>query len=431
MSSSDENPKRTNVVIIGGGFAGLACAKELASTDIAVTVIDQRNHNLFQPLLYQVATAALSPADIAEPIRKTLGANDNICSIMGEVAAIDRIKQLVELKDGATVRYDYLIVASGSEYNYFGNEQWKQHAPGLKSIHDARIIRHRLLTAFEKAERINDSDERKKLLTFVIIGGGPTGVEMAGAISELARNMIKREFKRVREGDCQVVLVEAGARILPVFPEKLAEYCASQLRKIGVEIRTNKRVTNITEKSVELQEDEICSSCVIWGAGVRASKASQWLGVEPAEQGRVPVNRYLSLHDDDKVLAIGDTAYALDENGRALPALAQVAKQQGIYAGRRVKSLAHGKVWEEPFRFRNRGNAAVIGRNAAIFDFGQWSLRGRPAWLLWAIVHVYLIISFEKRVLVSIQWATRYFTRRRGARIIDEHYSEARSQGRD
>lgn len=419
---SDRNT-HSQVIIVGAGFAGLACAAGLGNTGISVTVIDRRNHNLFQPLLYQVATAALSPADIAEPVRRTLGRFENIRVMLGDVIGIDRSARQVLLKDGSSLRYDELVVATGSEYNYFGNEGWKAFAPGLKTIHEARLIRHRLLTAFERAERETNAAMRKRLLTFVIIGGGPTGVEMAGAICELARYMIHRDFRTIDKDDFEVLLIEAGPRILAAFPEKLATYAHDYLATIGVQVLTGQRVTALDAQSISLGDRRIHTGCIVWGAGVRASPAAGWLGVEGGQQGRVPVEPDLSLPEDPNVSVIGDTALAFDEKGAPLPALAQVAKQQGVYLARRLRRKLTGDPPGEPFRFHNRGNTAVIGRNAAVFDFGSWSLKGRLAWFLWALIHVYLLINFEKRLLVTIQWVSRYFTRQRGARLIDENHT--------
>lgn len=413
---------RPRVVIVGAGFGGLACAKALADTEVDVTVIDRRNHNLFQPLLYQVATAALSPADISEPIRRTLGRSDNIHVLMGEVVSIDPTARTVSLADGAAIPYDRLVLATGSKYNYFGNEDWQKHAPGLKSIHEARQIRHRLLLAFEQAERSQDEAEQRRLLTSVVIGGGPTGVEMAGAISELGRFMIERDFRSLRPEQHHVVLVEAGPRILATFPENLSDYAAEYLRNIGVDIRLNTPVEDVTAEGVQVKDGFLPASCIVWGAGVKASPAVHWLGISPGPGGRLPVARDLSVDGFEGVYAIGDTALALDQDGEALPALAQVAKQQGTFLGKALKaSLLKGAAVPN-FRFHNRGNTAVIGRNAAIFDFGTWQLKGRFAWLLWAIVHVYLLVNFEKRLLVSVQWIWRYTTRQRGARLIDENF---------
>jgi NADH dehydrogenase len=412
---------RPRVVIVGAGFGGLACAGELGDSPIDVTVIDRRNHNLFQPLLYQVATAALSPADIAEPIRKTLGRFGNIRVLLGEVTGVDSANRTVELGDGNMLPFDYLVIATGSEYNYFGHQEWQQWAPGLKTIHEARIIRQRLLLAFEQAEAAENDSEKIDLLTSVIIGGGPTGVEIAGAISELGRYMIDRDFRTLKPHHMRVILVEAGDRLLGAFPDDLAEYATCYLRKIEVEIRLGQRVTDISDGSVTIGDELIRTGCIIWGAGVKPSPAAQWFG----RTGKILVDEFLSMQGLPGVYALGDTAHAIGTDGKPLPALAQVAKQQGIYLGRILREHILRGSPSEPFVFRNRGNTAVVGRNAAVFDFGRRRMKGRLAWLLWAFIHVYLLVNFEKRLLVTIQWLWRYFTRQRGARIIDETALEA------
>lgn len=414
----DADPRVSRqIVIIGGGFGGLACAIELGNAPgIDVTVVDRRNHNLFQPLLYQVATAALSPADIAEPIRKTLARFKNIKMIMAEVVGIEPSSRKVSLSDGDPLSYDQLVIATGSDYNYFGHDEWRQFAPGLKSIHEARQIRHRLLLAFERAEREKNDAEKQALLTSIVIGGGPTGVEMAGAISELGRFMISRDFRNLQPDNLRVILVEAGPRILAAFPEHLSAYAKSYLEKIGVEVRTGRRVTDIRDAGAEIEGEFIRAGSIIWGAGVRASPAHTWLGLPGVAGGRIVVDHYLHVQGFDDIYAIGDTSALAGLDGKLQPGLAQVAKQQGTYLG---KTLRTGRA-VAGFKFKNRGNTAVIGRNAAVFDFGKWSLKGRAAWLLWALVHVYLLINFEKRLLVAIQWVGRYLTRQRGARIIDE-----------
>jgi NADH dehydrogenase len=409
-----------HVVIVGAGFGGLACAGALGGSEIEVTVVDRRNHNLFQPLLYQVATAALSPADIAEPIRKSLGRFRNIKVILAEVVGIDTVAGEVLLSHGPRIAYDHLVIATGSQYNYFGHDEWRELAPGLKTLREARQIRQRLLSAFEQAELIDDPVERRALLTSVIIGGGPTGVEMAGAISELGRFMIERDFRNLDRSELRVVLVEAGERILAAFPESLSTYASSYLRNVGIEIRTDSRVTSVADGEVTIAGETMRAGTIVWGAGVKPSAAAQWLGLADKANGRIPVNADFSITGFPHIYALGDTTLMRNDDGKPLPALAQVAKQQGQHLGKALKqNILHG----EPifaFRFHNRGNTAVIGRHAAIFDFGRWTMKGRLAWFLWAFIHVYLLISFEKRLLVSLQWVWRYITRQRGARIIDE-----------
>ncbi|HEV7435673.1 MAG TPA: NAD(P)/FAD-dependent oxidoreductase, partial [Pseudorhizobium sp.] len=391
---SQLRPIRPRVVIIGGGFAGLACARSLGNAEIDVTVIDRRNHNLFQPLLYQVATAALSPADISEPIRRTLGRFRNIKVMLAEVNGVDPTTKSVRFDDGGAVSYDHLVIATGSEYNYFGHDEWRAWAPGLKTIHEARLIRQRLLLAFEKAERTDDLEEKQRLLTSVVIGGGPTGVEMAGAIAELGRFMITRDFRDLSPNHFQVILIEAAPRLLAAFPEHLAQYAERSLVEGGVQVLTDTPVENITKSEVIAGGRTFPTGCVVWGAGVKASPAATWLGIEGKAGGRIPVEPNLAVQGFNDIYAIGDTALGMGESGEPLAALAQVAKQQGNYLGEALKAkLLDGRA-PEAFRFRDRGNTAVIGRNAAIFDFGTWQMKGRLAWLLWAIVHVYLLVNF-------------------------------------
>ena len=414
--------QRRRVLIVGGGFGGIACAKELGGADdIEVMVIDRRNHSLFQPLLYQVATAALSPADIAEPIRKTLARHRNISMIMAEVIGVETDMHRVMLSDGSFVSYDQLVIATGSDYNYFGHAEWRNHAPGLKTLHEARQIRQRLLIAFEQAERSTDPAEKHALLTTVIVGGGPTGVEMAGAISELGRFMINRDFRTLEPQQMHVILVEAGPILLAAFPEHLSSYAARYLDKVGVEVRTGARVLDIRADGVDIDGSFVRAGCMVWGAGVKASPAGTWLGITKAAAGRIPVDSDLRVIGMQDIYALGDTSFFIDATGKPLPGLAQVAKQQGIYLGRALRTPSRQTVG---FTFRNRGNTAVIGRNAAVFDFGRWTLKGRVAWFLWALVHVYLLVNFEKRILVTIQWVWRYLTRQRGARLIDEPVSD-------
>lgn len=418
-TSPMERGSRRRVVIVGGGFGGLACARALGGSDVDVVMIDRRNHNLFQPLLYQVATAALSPANISEPIRRTLARYPNIRVILAEVEGVDTQRKQILLSQGGALGYDQLVIATGSIYNYFGNDEWRQMAPGLKSNREARLIRQRLLLGFEKAETADDVATRQALLTNVVVGGGPTGVEMAGAMAELGHFLIARDFRNLSPADFRVILLEAAPDILTGFDRELVNYVRRRLQKIGVEVRTNCPVLSMKEGAVTTKTETIRVGCVVWGAGVKASPVAAWLGVEPGPGGRVPVEADLRARNFPDIYVIGDAALLIDDSGQALPALAQVAKQQGRHLGRALRSppaLENA----EPFRFRNRGATAVIGRNAAIFESGRWKLKGYPAWLLWALVHVYLLINFEKRLLVSVQWVWLYLTRQRGARIIDE-----------
>jgi NADH:ubiquinone reductase (H+-translocating) len=401
------------IVIVGGGFGGLACAQQLGGSDHEVLLVDRRNYHLFQPLLYQVATGALSPADIAEPIRKLLKKHRNISVVMAEVTGVNTETRSVLIENGTAYPFDALVLATGSQYAYFGNDAWADHAPELKTIDNARTHRSRLLGAFEQAERSASPDEQRRLMTSVVIGGGPTGVEMAGAIAELGRWTLAGEFRNIDPSQARVILIEASNGILGQFPEDLIRYSTDALTQLGVEIRTSTRVLDIQVEGVMTDRGHIPAGTVVWGAGVTATPAARWLGVETDRSGRIPVDDRLAVRDRPGVYALGDIAL-LPQDGAPLPGLAQVAKQQGQYLGRALRrgDSSHG------FRFRNRGNTAVIGRHAAVFDFGRFHLKGRIAWFLWALVHVYLLVSFEKRALVSMQWLWRYFTKARGVRII-------------
>lgn len=412
------NDVRPRVVIIGGGFGGIACAKALGRAPVQVTLIDRHNYHLFVPLLYQVATAALSPADIAEPIRKMLRGQGNTEVLMAEVTGIDTAERAVLTEDGARVPYDRLVIATGSVYNYFGNETWAEHAPGLKTIEDARAIRTRVLCGFERAEHEPDPARRQALMTSVIIGGGPTGVEMAGAIAELARHALARDFRRIDPREARVLLVEAGPRILAAFPERLSAFARRRLEALGVEVRTGEAVAQLNAEGVQLPGEFLHANAMVWGAGIRASPAARWLGVQPDRTGRIPVTDRLAVPPFADVYAIGDTVAAAGDSGAPLPGLAQVAKQQGEHLGRELAREARDGSTPRAFAFRNRGNTAIIGRHAAVFDFGKRQLKGFLAWVLWAILHVYLLVAFEQRVLVSIQWLWRYVTYQRGARLI-------------
>jgi len=414
-AATDDRP---HVVIIGAGFGGLACAEALGGRPVRVTVIDRHNYHLFVPLLYQVATAALSPADIAEPVRKVLGRHANIDVVMGEVTGVDTQRRRVLIGNTGYVPYDQLVLASGSNYNYFGNEHWADYAPGLKSIADARRIRAEVLLGFEQAETCRDAADQAMLTTSVIVGGGPTGVEMAGAIAELARWSLRRDFRNIDPGSARVILVEAGQRILSTFPESLSTYARRRLERMGVEIRTGQMVRDIGHRRVLVGDETVKANTVVWAAGIAASPAARWIGVEPDSMGRIPVNPDLSVEGMAGIYAIGDTARSQGEDGQPLPALAQVAKQQGEHLGKSLAANLERNAPLPPFHFRNRGNTAVIGRSAAVFDFGKRQLRGWFAWVLWAIVHVYLLVAFEKRFLVSFQWFWRWLTYQSGARLI-------------
>lgn len=417
------------IVIVGAGFAGLACARALGSSPARVTIIDRQNFHLFAPLLYQVATAALSPADIAEPVRKILRRHCNIDVVLGEVTDIDTRRRQVLLREGGPIEYDILVLATGSCYNYFGHPNWEAHAPGLKTIADARQLRSRLLEAFERAERESDAAKQRALMTTVIVGGGPTGVELAGAIAELARYTLVRDFRRIDPSSARIVLIEAGERLLAAFPETLSAFARERLDGLGVEIICGRAVEHVGAGVVALGDEKIEAGSIIWAAGIRAAPLGEWLGVGTDPIGRIPVKPDLSVPALPDVYVIGDGA-RLDEpaTGSPLPALAQVADQQGRHLGRALRARLKTRAPLPAFRFHNRGNTAIIGRDAAVFDFGKWRLKGRTAWLLWALVHVYLLVGFEKRLLVSMQWFWRYLTYQNGARLITSLHEERAAQ---
>jgi NADH dehydrogenase len=407
---------RPRVVIIGAGFGGLMAAKTLAGVDVDVTIVDKRNYHLFQPLLYQVATAALSPAQIAAPIRSILRGQSNVTVRLGRVTGVDTAARQIEI-GSERLRYDWLIVATGARHAYFGHDDWEQFAPGLKKIEDATAIRRRILMAFEEAENMASGSERSRLLNFVVIGGGPTGVEMAGSIAELAKMALAKDFRHIDPREARVILLEAGPRILAAFPESLSAVAAKSLTRLGVEIRTNAAVTDCNTRGVVASGEVIDSGCVIWAAGVAASSAARWLGAEKDRAGRVKVNPDLTLPGHSDVFVIGDTALVI-ENGKPVPGVAPAAKQQGVYVAKAIRARLAGQPALRPFHYVNVGNLATIGRSSAIADFGWIRVSGFLAWLLWGIVHIFFLIGFRNRVSILIEWMWAYITFQRGARLI-------------
>ncbi|GEP55321.1 NAD(P)/FAD-dependent oxidoreductase [Reyranella soli] len=408
---------RPHIVIVGAGFGGLAAAHGLAGAAVDVTVIDRRNYHLFQPLLYQVATAGLSPAQIASPIRAILRRAANVRVVIGKVSGIDKERCLVTVDQG-TIAYDHLVLATGARHSYFGREDWENAAPGLKKIDDAIGIRRRLLTAFEEAEAASSPEVRRRLLTFVVIGGGPTGVEMAGAIAELGRVALRRDFRNIDPADARVVLVEAGQRLLPTFPAMLGHAAREALQELGVEVRLGTAVTQCDSEGVAIGEERLSAATIVWGAGVMASAAAAWLGVDKDRAGRVVVGPDLTVPDHPKISCIGDTASVMDAAGKPLPGLAPVAKQQGAYVARRLRAALSGKAPPRPFRYSSWGTMATIGRRAAVADLGWVKLDGTLAWLLWSAVHVSFLIGFRNRLVVMLDWLWSYFTFQSGARLI-------------
>ncbi|HVC01639.1 MAG TPA: NAD(P)/FAD-dependent oxidoreductase [Steroidobacteraceae bacterium] len=411
---------KRHVLIIGAGFAGVQVARGLGAGGVRATLLDRQNYHLFQPLLYQVATAALSPADIAEPVRRMLRRFPSVEVQLGEVTGIDVAARRVTLADGNSLAYDILVLAAGATHAYFGHDEWAEFAPSLKSIADARKIRSRLLRSFEQAEMSADAGERKRLMTFIVVGGGPSGVELAGAIAELARHTLAKDFRHIDAKSTTVFLLEASTRILAAFPADLARYAQCKLASLGVTVRENCPVKNISRHGVVAGEDTIPAALAIWTAGVKASAAGILLGVPTDKTGRVMVNRDLSVPGLSNVYALGDVALVRNAAGDPLPGLAQVAKQQGHYLGRAIVKKIRNGAKAPDFEFHNRGNAAIIGRQSAIFDFGWSHLTGASAWFLWALVHIYLLAGFQHRVLVAVQWLWRYATYDHGARLIVE-----------
>jgi len=421
VSSSPATHRRQRVVIIGAGFAGLTAAKDLAHAPVDVTVIDRHNYHLFQPLLYQVATAGLSPAQIAAPIRGILRKQANATVRLGRVTGIDLGARQVEIGEDR-VPYDWLIVATGARHAYFGHDEWEAHAPGLKRIDDATDIRRRILLAFENAETMADGAMRSRRLCFVIIGGGPTGVELAGAIAELAKKALTRDFRNIDPRQARVLLIEAGPRLLPAFHQSQSAIAKRALEELGVEVKVGQAVTSCTAQGVVVGGETIESDCVIWAAGVAASPAAKWLGAQKDRAGRVKVAADLSLAGHPEVFVIGDTALVMDEHGKPVPGLAPAAKQQGAYVAALVKRMLRGERRPSPFRYRHQGSLATIGRSKAVADFGWIRVSGLPAWLLWGSVHIFFLIGFRNRLTILLEWLWAYVSFQRGARLITGPY---------
>jgi NADH:ubiquinone reductase (H+-translocating) len=407
---------RPRVVVVGGGFGGLSAAKGLARQPFEVALIDRNNHHLFQPLLYQVATAGLSPADIASPIRNILSRQRNAKVMLAEVSGIDLAAREV-VADGLRLSYDYLVLATGARHAYFGRDDWAAVAPGLKSVDDATYLRRRILLAFERAETEMNAEERRRLLTFVVVGGGPTGVEMAGAIAELARRTLASDFRAIDPGCARIILVEAAPRILTPFTEALSEAARRSLEQLGVEVRLGQAVNECSRESVQIGGESIPTRTIIWAAGVMASPAGRWLGAEMDRAGRVKVGADLSVPGHPEVFVIGDTASAAGANGTPLPGVAPVAKQQGEYVARALIARNAGRSIGA-FRYRDFGSLATIGRKRAVAQMGRLSLSGLAAWLLWSAAHIYFLIGFRNRFTVVLNWMWSYLTFERGSRLI-------------
>ena len=405
------------IVIVGAGFGGLDCARALANTPAEITVVDARNHHCFQPLLYEVATAALSPADIAWPIRSLLRDQRNARVVLSEVTGVDPLRQVVETKE-QSFAYDFLVLATGATHSYFGHDGWEPFAPGLKRLQDATKIRARILLAFERAELTDDARARERLLTFIVIGGGPTGVEMAGAIAEIARDTLRNDFRLIDPRQARIILLEAADRLLTSFPIGLARYAERTLARKGVEVITSSLVTGCDEDGVTTDKQRISSATLIWAAGVVASPAAAWLAAEHDRSGRVRVNANLSVADYSNVFVVGDAATIIDQNGRPVPGIAPAAKQMGRYVGRTISNRLCGKPSLEPFVYRHYGELATIGRRAAIVNLRFLRLKGYIGWVFWSVAHIYFLIGARNRIVVAFSWFWSYLTFQRGARLI-------------
>jgi NADH dehydrogenase len=433
MDNTMTTPHR--VVIVGGGFGGLYAAQALRKAPVQLTLVDRRNFHLFQPLLYQVATGGLSPANIAAPLRAVLRKQRNTTVLMGEVTGFDLAGRQVLLADGGRLDYDSLIVATGARHHYFGHPEWEPTAPGLKSIEDATTIRRRILSAFEQAERIDDIAHHRALLTFVVVGGGPTGVELAGTIAELAHHTLRRNFRRINPASARVLLLEAGPRILPSYPPELSTKAEQSLTRLGVTVRTSTAVTDIRPEQVTLrvgdQTEVLATHTVVWGAGVEASPLASALakasGAELDRAGRVLIGPDCTLLVHPEVFVLGDMASFLHQTGKPLPGVAPVAMQMGSYAADAIQRRLAGQVPRGPFHYKDRGSMATIGRAAAVADLGWIRLLGYPAWWIWLLIHLLYLIAFDNRVMVVFQWAWNYFTRGRSARLITSEPAEKSS----
>ena len=411
--------QRPRIVIVGAGFGGLEAAKALRAAAADVIVIDKQNHHCFQPLLYQVATAALSPADVAWPIRSILRKQRNATVLMAEIRGVDTARRIVHT-DSISTPYDFLVLATGATHSYFGHDEWAEVAPGLKRIEDATRIRRRILIAFERAELTADETERRRLLTFVIVGAGATGVEMAGAITEVARQTLAMDFRRIDPKASRIVLIEAGPRVIPALPANLSDYVQRTLAQKGVEVMTSTRVVGCDARGVDLEHGRIDAATIIWAAGVVASPAARWLDAEHDRAGRVKVNPDLSVSGHPEIFAIGDTAAAMDPAGRATPGIAPAAKQMGRYVGRLIAARIAGASAPPPFRYRHQGDLAAIGRRAAVVKLGRLELKGFPGWLFWSVVHIFFLIEIRDRFIVAFTWLWDYVTFQRGARLITQ-----------
>ncbi|MBW9062427.1 NAD(P)/FAD-dependent oxidoreductase [Rhizobium herbae] len=411
---------RHHLVVVGGGFGGLQLVNDLKGAALDITLVDKRNHHLFQPLLYQVATTLLATSEIAWPIRRLYRDRPEVTTLLAEVEGVDVVAKAIRLTSGKSIRYDTLVVATGATHAYFGKDEWEAVAPGLKTLEDATTIRRRVLLAFERAEIEADPAVRQALLTFTIIGAGPTGVELAGIISELAKSTLPKEFRRIDTRTARVILVEAGPRVLPGFSEDLSAYARRALEKRGVEVRTGQRVTSCTQAGVTIDDTFVACRTMVWAAGVQASPAARWLGIEADRAGRAIVEKNLSAPGHADVFVIGDTASVLREDGSPVPGIAPAAKQQGAFVAKVIRARLNGQSEPAGFRYRHQGSLATIGKRSAIIDFGRFKMKGALAWWVWGIAHIYFLIGTRSRFAVAWSWLWSYLSGQHSARLITQ-----------
>ncbi len=405
-------------MIVGAGFGGLELANRLAGAPVRITILDRRNHHLFQPLLYQVATSSLATSEIAWPIRHLMRARKDVTTLLGAVAGVDLAARAALLEDGGAIEFDTLVLATGVRHAYFGHDEWERFAPGLKTLEDAIAIRGRILAAFERAERESDAARRAALLTFVVVGGGPTGVELAGTIVELAQLTLREDFRSIDTRETRVVLIEAGERVLPGFAEDLARYAHQALERLGVIVELGRPVSRCTEEGVAFGDRTLAAKTILWAAGVRASPAAQWLGASADRVGRIIVQPDLTVPGHADIFAIGDTVSVSDSLGNPVPGVAPAAKQEGAHVAAIIRARLAAQPSPGAFRYRNAGSLATIGRRAAIVDFGWIKLRGRIAWWTWGLAHIYFLIGLRNRLSVAMNWLWIYATGQRSARLI-------------
>lgn len=426
MTTTDvETPRaRHHVVVVGGGFAGIQCIKSLKSADVRITLIDQRNHHLFQPLLYQVATTILAPSEIAWPIRQVFRDRKDVTTLLATVVDIDPQAKRICLEDDTHIEYDTLVLATGARHSYFGHSDWEQYAPGLKTLEDATTIRRNILSAFEVAEKTDDAALRRAHLTFAVIGAGPTGVELAGIIAELAHRILPREFRRIDTRSARILLIEAGPKVLPSFPQDLSNYAASALSKLGVNVMLGTPVTACHADAIHVGDDVIPCKTIIWAAGVQASSAANWIDVEQDHAGRAIVMPDLSAPGHPDIFVTGDTAAVMNMDGQPVPGIAPAAKQMGAYVGHVIYQRLRHNAAPAAFAFRDAGSLATLGRRAAVADFGRIKLKGAIAWWTWGIAHIFFLIGTRSRVAVSWSWLWSFVTGQNAARIITRHRTD-------